>query len=256
MTPYSRQGAKRSAAKVRLRLAASFLPLALGVVFASSTGPSLAAGTAYGVDTAEVGEAGGCKVEAWTAWARNRDGFATLSPSCIISNMPRTELVIQSTRGRADEEWYSTVSPYVKFNLIPTAIGKPGFALVGGAVYDAVNGQVSSVFMYLPATLRLSEVMRINTNAGWLQDRVKDRPFVTYGVGWDWLFIPKFSMTLEMFGQLNGQDLGSETRPRFQGGIRFRPVDEISFDLIYGRNVNGEGSHWITFSTAYRFKAF
>jgi hypothetical protein len=41
--------------------------------------------------------------------------------------------------------------------------------------------------------------------------RMLDRPFVTYGVGWDWLFMPNFSMTLEMFSQLNGQSLRIES---------------------------------------------
>jgi hypothetical protein len=141
----------------------------------------------------------------------------------------------------------------MKFNLLPTAIGRPGFAVVAGPVYDVVKGEVASVFGYVPMTLRLSEVMRINVNGGWLNDRQNDRHFATYGVGWDWLFMPKFSMTLEGFGQLNGDRQGWETKPRFQSGVRYRPVDAFSMDLIYGRNINGEGSHWITLSTAYRF---
>lgn len=215
-----------------------------------------AAGTAYAVDTAEVGDRGDCKVEAWTSWARNRDGLATVSPSCIISAIPKAELVVQTARGRADDTWYSSVSPFIKFNIVPTSIGSFGFGLVGGTVYDAVKGDTSSLFAYVPATLRLSTKMRININGGWAHDRVNDRHFATYGIGWDWLFMPKFSMTLEAFGQHNGEQLGWETRPRFQGGVRYRPVDAFSLDLIYGRNINGEGSRWFTLSTAYRFQGF
>ncbi len=220
------------------------------------TGIAHAAGTAYAVDTAEVGEAGGCKVEGWISWARNRDGLATLSPSCIVSNMPRMEFVLQTTRGRSDQDWYTSVSPFVKFNLVPTAIGKFGFGLAAGTVYDAVKGETASNFAYVPATLRLSSTLRVNLNGGWIGDQANDRHFATWGAGFDWLFIPKFSMTLETFGQFNGDDLGWETRPRFQGGVRYRPVDDFSVDLIYGRNINGEGSHWLTLSTAYRFSLF
>jgi hypothetical protein len=231
----------------------ALLGVLLGATSLSHLGTAHAAGTAYAVDTAEVGEPGDCKVEGWGSWARNGDALATWSPSCIIAGMPRTELVVQTVRGGADGDWYTSVSPFMKFNLLPTAIGRPGFAVVAGPVYDAVKGDVASVFGYVPMTLRLSEVMRINVNGGWLNDRQNDRHFATYGVGWDWLFMPKFSMTLEGFGQLNGERLGWETRPRFQSGVRYRPVDAFSVDLIYGRNINGEGSHWITLSTAYRF---
>src|ERR1044072_7183092 len=41
-----------------------------------------AAGTAYGVDTAEVSEAGNCKVESWLSWASNQDFLAFANPSC------------------------------------------------------------------------------------------------------------------------------------------------------------------------------
>lgn len=233
-----------------LALSAVLLPAA----FASS--PSQAAGTAYGVDTAEVGEKGNCKVEGWTSWARNGDGLATLSPSCIVSSMPRTEFVLQTIRGRGGDDWYTTVSPFVKFNLVPTSIGGVGFGLAGGPVFDAVKGETSSLFAYVPATLRLSEKIRININGGWIDDRTLNRHFATYGAGIDWLFMPKFSMTLEGFGQFTGDNLGWTTRPRFQSGVRYRPVDEFSVDFIYGRNINGEGSHWFTLSTAYRFSLF
>ncbi len=236
--------------------------LLIGTSFALSLGMSTsmnsayAAGTAYAVDTAEVGEAGGCKVEAWTSWARNRDGLATVSPSCIVSNMPHMEMVVQTTRGRADQDWYTSVSPFVKINLVPGAIGKLGLGVVGGTIYDAVKGDTASNFVYVPATLRLSKTMRLNLNGGWIGDRANDRDFATYGAGFDWLFMPKFSLTLETFGQFNGDSLGWETRPRFQTGVRFRPVDEFSVDFIYGHNINGEGSHWLTLSTAYRFSLF
>ncbi len=232
--------------------------MTIGGLFAavSLSDPANSAGTAYGVDTAEVGDRGDCKVEAWTSWARNRDGLATVSPSCIISSMPRAEVVVQTTRGRADDEWSTAVSPFIKFNLLPTTIGGVGFGIVGGTVYDAIKGDTASNFAYVPATLRLSKEMRINFNGGWINDRANNRHFATYGIGWDWLFVPKFSMTIEAFGQHSGHDLGWETRPRFQGGVRYRPVDTFSVDLIYGRNINGEGSHWITLSTAYRFTGF
>ena len=42
--------------------------------------------------------------------------------------------------------------------------------------------------------------------------------------------------------------------PRFQLGLRYRPVDQFNVDLIYGRNLAGERANWITLATVVRFK--
>jgi len=57
----------------RARLGAMVITAALLIVVRAN-----AAGTAYGVDTAEVSEAGNCKVESWLSWASNHDSFANL----------------------------------------------------------------------------------------------------------------------------------------------------------------------------------
>lgn len=44
-------------------------------------------------------------------------------------------------------------------------------------------------------------------------------------------------------------------QPRFQLDVRYRPVDQFSFDVIYGRNLTGENANWITFATTIRFPA-
>ena len=60
-----------------------FAVIAAFVAYGLASLPALSAGTAYNVDTGEVGDPGNCKVEAWTSWARNSDGLATAIPSCI-----------------------------------------------------------------------------------------------------------------------------------------------------------------------------
>jgi hypothetical protein len=42
-------------------------------------------------------------------------------------------------------------------------------------------------------------------------------------------------------------------QPRFQTGLRYRPVDRFNIDLIYGRNITGEMANWITLATIIRF---
>ena len=34
----------------------------------------------------------------------------------------------------------------------------------------------------------------------------------------------------------------------------WRPIDEFNLDVIYGRNLTGEESNWITVATVFRFK--
>lgn len=219
-----------------------------------SCGHAWAAGTAFAVDTSEVSETGSCKIESWYSAASNQDAVAIANPSCVVDMLGRAvELGAQFARQRADEEWASSITPRVRTKLIPTAIGSFGLAIAGGASFDLATAETTSAFAYLPATLRLSEVMRINVNAGWLWDGTADRNYLTYGIGYDWKFAETLTLTLEAFGQAGGGDISATTEPRFQAGLRYRPVDTFSVDLIYGRNINGENANWITLATTIRF---
>ncbi len=232
--------------------------MALFVASNFGAAPLQAAGTAYAVDTAEVGDAGNCKVEGWHSLpGRGGDRSTTLSAGCVVSQWPRAEVGLEVVRGRSDDEKFRTFSPRVKLNLMPTAIGVPGVAVAGGTVHEArAGGELSGAYAYVPVTLRVSTELRFNANAGWTVDVPNDRNFATYGLGFDWLFWRKFSMTVEGFGQFNGDNLGWETRPRFQAGVRYRPVDAFSVDAIFGRNIAGTGGDWFTISSAYRFSAW
>jgi hypothetical protein len=144
----------------------------------------------------------------------------------------------------------------VKTNLIPTAIGKWGVSVEGGAIYDANANDLAGLFVTVPATMRLSNVMRINVNAGWLWDRLADIHYATYAAGIDWRTPDNvWTLTAEIFGVVGDADSASGKQPRFQVGMRWRPVDRFSMDLIYGRNIAGENANWITLGTSIRFPA-
>lgn len=216
-----------------------------------------AAGAAYAVDTAEVSEPGACKVESWISLAANHDVFAATTPTCVLGLFRPIEFSTQISRARADEEWTTTLTPKLKTNLEPSAIGHWGFAVSAQASYDTITRQNTALFVTVPATLRLSEVVRINLNAGWQWDRVADLHYATYGAGLDWRTPDNvWTLTAEVFGQLGAvQDVASLVQPRFQLGLRWRPVDRFNMDLIYGRNITGENSNWITLATVVRVKA-
>jgi len=233
---------------VRARLGAA---IACAAVLSSPT--AQAAGTAFAVDTAEVSEPGNCKVETWASRAGNGDGLATVNPACVVNLFTPTEISAQIMRARSDSEWETSISPKAKAKLVPTAIGSFGFAIAAGATNDASAQDVSTLFAYVPATLRLSEVVRINLNGGWQLDRTSERHFAAYGVGLDVRITDVVTLTGETFGLAGKSDDPFVTHPRFQAGIRYRPVDRFSVDLIYGRNINGENADWLTLATTVRF---
>ena len=43
-----------------------------------------------------------------------------------------------------------------------------------------------------------------------------------------------------------------QTNPRFQSGVRYSPTKDIDWDVIYGRNLTGEGANWVTFALTIR----
>lgn len=212
-----------------------------------------AANGAYAVDAADIGEAGSCKIESWLSAASNTDFSAVANPSCVVGLFKPVELSMNMNRARSDGEWSSTFSPKAKMNLVPTGVGKLGLSFYAGGSFDALTGENLTAFAVVPATFRLSENTRLNFNGGWLWDRGVDRHYFIYGIGFDWKFTQTLQWTIEAFGQAGQSDIASVVQPRFQTGVRYRPNEIFSVDLIYGRNITGENANWITLGTTIRF---
>ncbi len=227
---------------------------ALAVAAMFAPGQAYAAGAAYQVDTAEVSEAGSCKVESWLSAASNHDIIGAVSPDCAFDIGRPLELSSQFTRTRTDGEWDTAVAPKAKINLAPSGIGVFGVAVTATAFFDLTAGQSTGLTAVIPATIRLSDNMRFNLNAGWLWDRVADRHYATYGASFDLRTSDNvWTLTAEAFGQAGTAEFNSVVQPRFQAGLRFRPVDRFNIDLIYGRNIAGENANWVTVATVIRF---
>jgi len=236
------------ALKIRMALAAA----AAAAVLAAS--PRVyAANGAYQVDAADISDVGSCKVESWISTATNTDFSAVANPSCVVDIRRPVELSTQFNQFRSDGTWGTSVAPKFKTNLEPTGVGKLGYSLSGGAAFDAITGTNTAVFATIPATWRLSETMRFNFNGGWLWDRTADRHYLTYGIGFDWKFTDVLQLTLEAFGQAGQADIPSQLQPRFQTGVRYRPNEIFSVDLIYGHNITGENANWLTLGMTVRF---
>src|SRR6266566_6799090 len=220
-----------------------------------SAGEARAANGAYAVDAADISEVGSCKVESWLQAATNTDFSAVANPSCAVNIFRPVELSLQTVRSRSDGDWSTSIAPKAKWNIAPTGIGKLGYSFYAGGSFDAMTGENLTAFAVIPATYRLSENMRINVNAGWLWDRTVDRHYLTYGLGFDWKFTDVLQLTIEAFGQAGASDVQSVVRPRFQTGVRYRPNEIFSVDVIYGHNITGENANWITIGTTVRFPA-
>ena len=212
-----------------------------------------AANGAYAVDAADISEVGSCKVESWISSATNTDFSAVANPSCVVDPFKPVELRLLTNRSRSEGDWSTTNAPKAKTNLVPTGIGKFGFSFYAGGQFDALTGENLTAFAVVPATFRLSETMRININGGWLWDRTVDRHYLTYGLGFDWKFTDFLQWTIEAFGQAGASDIQSVVWPRFQTGVRYRPNEIFSVDVIYGRNITGENANWLTIGTTIRF---
>src|SRR4030088_1362194 len=220
----------------------------------ASTGARAANG-AYAVDAADISEVGSCKVESWISATTTTDFWAVPNPSCGANISKPVELSLLTNRSRSDGDWSTSIAPKAKWNIVPTGIGKFGLSIYAGGSFDALTGDNLTAFAVVPATYRLSETMRINLNGGWLWDRTADRHYLLYGIGWGWKVTDVPQPTIEAFGQAGQADVPSVTRPRFQAGVRYRPNEIFSVDVIYGRNIMGENANWITVGTTVRFPA-
>jgi len=212
-----------------------------------------AANNAYAVDAADIAEVGSCKVESWLSTATNTDFSAVANPSCTVEIFRPVELSMQTVRSRSEGDWSTALAPKAKTNLAPTGVGKLGISFYAGGSFDAQTGENLTTIAVVPATYRLSEAMRINLNGGWLWDRTVDRHYLTYGLGFDWKLTDVLQWTIEAFGLAGASDDPGAIRPRLQTGLRYRPNEIFSVDVIYGRNISGENANWITIGTTIRF---
>jgi hypothetical protein len=236
----------------RAQKALALLPV---VVMLSTPQRVQAANGAFAVDAADISDLGTCKFESWLSTATNADFSAVANPSCVVNIVRPVELSLLTNRFRSGGDWGTSIAPKAKINLLPTGIGKFGVSAFGGVAFDAATGENTAVFGEIPITYRLSELMRINLNAGWLWDRTVDRHFFTYGAGFDWKLTDVFEYTIEMFGQVGRSEIASVVQPKFQTGLRYRPNEIFSIDVIYGHNITGENADWITIGTTFRFPA-
>jgi hypothetical protein len=237
----------RSSLASRPRVCAPARALVFAVVLSVVPAmPAFAArlGGAYYVDDAEIGKTGSCEFESWSSFAANGDRIAVFSPACVVKLGPPVELGTNLLNVRSDsqEDFVATLTA----KTVPIPIGRSGFglAIAGAVVLDPLNHTGNGMIVNIPATFEFSKELRVNLNAGAQYYSGGDTPglFATAGAGVSWNFAPQWSTTSEVFALMGP----GQTNPRFQSGVRYSPTKDIDCDLIYGRNLTGEGANWIT----------
>lgn len=231
------------------RSAALASAILIVLLFPAQEASAAKLGGPYYVDDAEIGNLGSCEVESWGSFAANGNRIAVFSPACVVNPGSPVELGTNLVNTRSDGDGNSTVSLTAKTVALP--IGPTGFGLaVAGAVtYDPINHTNNGLIFNVPVTFDFSKELRVNVNVGAQYNWGDPRGlFATAGVGVSWNFVKQWSVSSEVFALIGP----GESNPRFQSGVRYSPTKDIDCDLIYGRNLTGEGANWITLALTVR----
>ena len=159
-----------------------------------------------------------------------------------------------TNRARSDGEWSTTIAPKAKMNFVPTGVGKFGFVVLAGGSFDALTGD---------------NLTRVRGDPGDVSGYPRTCGSISMAAGCGTASPTGIicSMAQALTGssptRCNGPSrrsarraspmTPSAIRPRFQTGLRYRPNEIFSVDLIYGHNITGENANWITIGTTIRF---
>lgn len=205
-------------------------------------------GGAYFIDDADIEPVGGCEIEHWASFGANTDRVFVSNPACVFNLGRPVELGVTALRTKSAGDWGTTAAVTAKTILQETGGHGWGYGISGAVIYDVNSSLVNGLFVNLPVSYDVSEALRLNVNAGWLYDPSQDQHFFTGGAGFAWQFMKPFSLLGEVFA-IVGPD---QANPRFQLGLRYNPIKSVDLDVIYGRNITGERSNWITVGLNFR----
>ena len=214
-----------------------------------------AAGGAYAVDDAQIAAPNTCQIESWISSARNKDFIGVVAPACTVDIFRPVELKSELQRARAGGVWGTALGLQAKTVVLPAEPGKLGVAISGSAAFDLQTKQYAGALLNLPATVTLNERLRFNLNAGWLHSQLVDAHFVFWGAAIEWTIAEPLVALAEVFGHAgpDRRDLPALNNPRVQVGLRYTPVATVDLDLIWGHNISGVKTDWVTVGLTMRF---
>ena len=220
--------------------------------------PALAANGATAVDDTDIDPVGACKVDSWASFASNRDRIFNASPGCVFNVGTPLDVTAGFQRVRSGDEWGTTAAIKFRAFRIPAEGGKISMLFSAGGSYDVTSGEWATTLVNIPVTFQALENVKLNVNGGWFYDHVDRLHWGTWGASVDWNINERWSVIGEVFGQFGHSivDQPRLTDPRAQLVLRYKPNENVDFDVVYGRNITGENSNWITVGLNLRFNAF
>ncbi len=227
----------------------TFVMVSALILFPHST---LAAGSAYVVEDADLVDHKSCEAELWHSRANKNNRHSVLTTSC--NPFGGFEIGGEIAIEREDGERANNVVINGKTILWDDDVQNIALGLFGGAAYETRNGRLAEIFAIVPVSIDATDSLALNLNLGWLWDREERDHELTWGAGFDWTVIagydglPETALITEIFGQTGGDRVG------FQSGLRPSVIeDKMHLDLIYGRNITGSRNHWFTIGTGITF---
>ncbi len=229
------------------RVRAAYIAVAAALALSGAHRPAQAAGGAFFVDNAGVDDPGTCKVEAWASAARGDDRVFAVVPACAVSLGQPVEFGVQYDRLRLDGEWASAGALNAKTPLVPFIDHVQFGAAVSGAVVLAFEtNEIAAYVVNVPFSFRVAEPLQLNFQVGGIWERATGHEHFTWGGGIELALTRQLTFVGEMFS------LASRHRG-VQAGLRYTPHEKIDFDLIYGHNLAGDKSDWLTLGVNVRF---
>jgi hypothetical protein len=242
---------RRAPHPARANLGAHVKAVVVALLLPVASAQAAKLGGPYFVDDAEIGKVGSCEIEQWASSAHNGDHVYVFSPACVVRLGAPVEVGTNLVNFRSDGVVDSTASLTAKTVPIPLpGGGRPGFglALSGAFVWDLTGNTLNSLILNVPLTYDFSRALRLNVNVGAQYNADPSVLLATAGVGVSWNFVEQWSIISEVFALMGP----GQTNPRFQTGLRYNPIKAVDCDLIYGRNLTGEGANWFTVALTVR----
>lgn len=234
------------------------IAVAIFALLALACSPEALAAGALAVDEADLDPVGHCKLESWLSFGSAGDRIAVAAPGCVFDFGRPVEATLGVMRAHVGGTQETGTNAKLKTLITPTGAGKVSVAVATGATYDINSDQMADVAASVLTTFRIGESIKLNLNGGWLNNLADQRHVATWGAGIDWSLNDRISLIGETFGLVGHRDAGRPhaNDPRAQLAVRFKPTENVDFDVIYGRNILGENAHWITIGLNVRFNAF
>lgn len=198
---------------------------------------SLAAGGPYVVDDADVTERGQCHVEAWHSYQNSNNAISVVAPACNIGGIEWTLMGIRTTEaGEGD----TTGALEAKYLAHPISPGGVGVAVTLGLGSGESLNRAGEAYLNVPLSYQPVDELLLHLNLGSLYGREDSSWSSTWGLGFDWEFMPR----LNLIGEHFGDDRGFSA---WQLGLRPAVVeDSVFLDFTWGRNLEDISGDWFT----------